>query len=459
MWLFNKKKNRQTETAQPETRQPKPFVLGVLDLFHLKDSDNLVVVGNVKGTVHVGDAVYISNPGSDMDDILLTTIIGIEKGPNQLVEEATDCHVGLCIEKGAQYPIRKASVLFTRDISAGDVHNAYIHALGDTYVMQQKLVLTDEEIDHLSITDCAEIWRLFAWFHSEVVKEEEEQTKQDNHRKVEHLAGALCKKIMTADAIYCLFNKNTGEPHLFSRTIPREDGGYICTPPDIRIFTKAYNEVISNNYPKDKFEVRCISNGENKEEIYNFFGSAFYLNGACGVQIISEQTSVAATMLVQEPDYSQIPKQNIPVTNPALMRWMLLLGQLGKIQSEEEELVHRLYYRFMGIEMVKAQFLIPMKRNGEMQQPDENGKIVLEKDMTMEFPTMDGKHGRPAIAMFTDWKRLRMVYDDEWNGMVQPISGMIDVFDCAINATHYPLAGCYIAKDMYEDMCKQAEVK
>lgn len=92
--------------------------------------------------------------------------------------------VGLCIEKGVQYPIRKASVLFTRDISVGDVHNAYIHVLGNIYVMQQGLVLTDEEIDRLFITDCSEIWRL---------------------------------------------------------------------------------------------EIHCISNGENKDEIYNFFGSAFYL--------------------------------------------------------------------------------------------------------------------------------------------------------------------------------------
>ena len=47
-------------------------------------------------------------------------------------------------------------------------------------------------------------------------------------------------------------------------------------------------------------------------------------------------------------------------------------------------------------------------------------------------------------------RALRMEYDDSWSGMLQPVSGMIDVFDCAINATKYPEAGCYIDKEMYE---------
>jgi len=70
---------------------------------------------------------------------------------------------------------------------------------------------------------------------------------------------------------------------------------------------------------------------------------------------------------------------------------------------------------------------------------------------------MKGKHERDAVRMFTDWKRLRMEYDDSWSGMLQPVSGMIDVFDCAINATQYPEAGCYIDKEMYELAVSKSE--
>lgn len=452
MGFFNKKiKHQKSESSS--------FIMGVQDVFNLKDSQNLLVVGNMKGTVHVGDAVYISNPGTDDDGILLTTIDGIEIEPHINVREATDCHVALCVNNGRQHLIRKSTVLFTRDRSVKDVHDTYISVLGDAFVMKQKLDLSDTELETLTITDCAEIWRLFTWFHTKVIKDESEEIKKENHEKIDRLASVLCKKIMQAESIYCVFNKNTGEPHMFSRTIDQGDGTYICSPPDIRIFTKAYESVMRNVFPEDTFEIRRIDNGENRDGIFDFFGSTFYLNGACGVEVISEQTAINSSMFVAAPDYGSIAKQNIPVTNPDLMRWMLLIGQLGQVQGEDGELIYKLYYRFMSKEMVKANFLIPMQKEGDIPQPDENGMTVLKKDMILKFPTMDGKYGRSAVRMFTDWKRLRMVYDEGWDGMVQPIEGMIDSFDCAINATQYPQAGCYIGKEMFEEIkkCKSCD--
>ena len=106
----------------------------------------------------------------------------------------------------------------------------------------------------------------------------------------------------------------------------------------------------------------------------------------------------------------------------------------------------------MARELVKADLLIPMRKDGEFPEPDNNGKSVLKKDMSIHFPTMEGKNDRPAVYMFTDWKRLRMDYDESWEGMVQSVEGMIGVFDCAINATQYPKAGSYIGKELFEGM-------
>lgn len=442
MGLFSKK-------VKEQKRENSSFIIGVQDVFHLKDSQNLVVVGSLKGTVCVGDAVYISNPCTDDEAILLTTIEGIEIGPNITAREATDRHVALCINNGRQHSIRKSTVLFTRDRSVKDVHDTYISALGDVFVIKQNLDLSDGELEALTITDCAEIWRLFTWFHT---KDESEEIKKENYRKIDRLASVLCKKIMHAESIYCVFNKNTGEPHMFSRTVNQGDGTYMCTPPNIRIFTKSYESVMKNAFSEDMFEIRPIDNGEEGNGVFNFFGSAFYLNGACGVEVLYEQTPIDSSMLVPAPDYSNIEKHNIPITNPELMRWMLLIGQMGQVQGEDGELIYKLYYRFLSKEMVKANFLIPMQKEGDIPQPDENGMTILKKDMLLKFPTMDGKDGRSAVRMFTDWKRLRMVYDEGWDGMVQPIEGMIDSFDCVINSTQYPQAGCYIGKEMFEEM-------
>lgn len=441
-----------------EAKQSGSFILGVLDTFQLKNTDSLVVVGNVKGTVHIGDAVYISNPGSDTEKTVLTTVTSIENGPGKQVEEASDCHIGLIIEKGADIPVRKASVLYTSGISNDDVHKAYIAALCDVYVKNQNLVISDEEIENLSITDCSEIFRFFFWLHFQVENDDDEDTKQENNKKTDRLVAAMCKKILNTDEIYCLYYKDTGEPHMFSQTI-EENGGYMCTPPCIRIFTKAYKETVKSTYHMDKLEIHSIVNGNNKDGIYNFLNSVFYLNGACGVEIISEATSIAASLFVPEPDYSKTEERNIPITNPSLMRWMLLIAQTGKPVSKEADINFELYYRFLSLEITKAKFLIPMKHNGETQESDENGLIFMKKGTEVQLAITDGKYGRPAVKMFTDWKRLRMVYGKEWGGLVQPISGMISDNDCVINLTQYPLAGFYVGKEMYGEMCKFSEDK
>ncbi len=450
--LFSRKEEEKTQ--EKTTDRATGFVLGVLDTFPLVNLDDLVVTGSVKGTIHVGDAVYVSNPGEDEDSIFLTTIVGIETAPGVAAQEASDCRVGLRVEKGKLHKIKKGTVLYSRDASAADVHNAYIGALGDAYVIMKKMELSEKDIEELSITDCAEVWRLFSWFHSKTAKTDSEEVKQENKRKINVLGAALCKKILAADEIYCVYSKETGEPFLFSRTIDQKDGNYMCTPPDIMIFTNAYKTVASANFSNDRFELRKIENGESKDGIYNFLGSTFYLNGACGVSVLSEQVAINASMLVPAPDYSNVRPQNIPVTNPDLVRWMLLLGQLGKPEGDDAELIYKLYYRLMSKEMVKAKLLIPVQNDGEIPEADENGKTVLKKGVNMKFPTIDGKYDKPAVRMYTDWKRLRMAYGTEWGGLVQPIEGMIGVFDCAINVTEYLQAGCYVSADMFEAMKK-----
>lgn len=447
-----KEKEKPMEKALAEKESSPNFAMGVQDVFHLRDTQDLVVVGWVRGTVHTGDAVYVSHPGADNDKILLTTIVAMEINVGMSAAEASDCNVGLRIENGSLYEIRKGAVLYSRECPAKDVHDAYVQALTETFVVRQKLELSEAELDMLTITDCAEIWRLFSVFMSSVMKNQSEEEKQENVRKRDRLAAALSRKILEAEAIYCLFNKATNEPHLFSRTVDRGDGTYMCTPPDIRICTKAYEGVVGSTFPKETFELRRIENGEKRDGIYNFLGSTFYLNGACGVEVLSEQTSIAAGMLVPAPDYSNTEPRNIPVTNPELMRWMLLLGQMGKPQGGDSEIVYKLYYRFWSQEIGKARFLIPMQKEGDIPNPDEAGKTVLPKGSSIRFRAMESKGDRSAVSMFTDWKRLRMVCDESWDGMVMSVREIIDVYDCAVNPTQYPQAGCYVSKEMFEEI-------
>lgn len=431
-------------------------LMGIRDVFSVKDSKDLIVVGRVQGIIKEGAAVYLTNCGEDDATQFLTVVKTIEKGPSQPVTEAGDCMVALRLENGSVFKIKKGTVLFSRDATMGEVLQVYTSTLGDVFVAKQNLEISEQDFALCSIADCAEIWRLFVWFRKKVATAPDEEQKKVDRERLNKLCAQLCKKIMEAEEIYCVFSKVTGEPHMVSKTVNRGDGTFMCTPPQITIGTKRYAEILGKQLSPEKYEMRKIEAGEDKKGIYNFLGSTFYLNGACEVAVQSDQTVIDARMLVAPPDYSQVPPQNVPVTNPGLMRWMLLIGQMGKPETEDAQTIYKLYYKFMSMELVKARLLVPMQKEGEMEEPDAEGKAVLKKDMKIKFPTMGGKGDKPAVRMYTDWKRLRMVYGEEWGGMVQPVSGMIDVFDCAINPTQFPAAGCYISKEMFEEMQKNA---
>lgn len=433
--------------------KPKNFVMGVSDIFQLQNTNDIVVTGRVKGTIHTGYAVYFSNPGMS-DDVVLTTIVGIETAPNVKVRSASDCHVRIRLEKGKLFNIKKGTVLFSRNTSLADAHSAYTDALFETYVIRQNMELTDKDIEELSITDCAEIWRMFLLFHSKSAQAESKDVKQENRRKLDILCAALCKKILEADVIYYVHSKDTDEPYLFSRTIRKEDGSYVCTPPSIMLITDAYKKVMSSHYSNDRLLVIEVSNGEAKDGIYNFLEEAFYVNGACGVNILSELTAIEADMLIPASDYSNVSPQDDLIANPDLRRWMLLLEQLGQPEGEEEEAMCELYYHFMSMEMAKARFLTPILKDGEIES--EHIKTVYKKDANINLPAIKGLYGRPAIHMYTDWKLLMRCFGTKWNVLVMTIEDMIATFDCVINIT-CTKSGCYISAKTFEKIKKIAD--
>jgi len=414
------------------------FLLGALDVFKAKDSEDLIIIGRGTGKVERGTAIYIANPGSDDDAQFLSVVsdIQVTNGEEwESVEEAKDRVMALRIERGTQYPYAKrTSVVYTREATVKEVHDAYITAMGDAYIIKAELVISEEEMNRMSLTDLAELWRMNSWYHATVRKGEPEEDKQLNLSRLNKVCETLCRKIREADSFYCVYSKLTGEPYMFSRTV-KKDEGYVCTPPNIRIIPKAYYSVYKDTYTTDKLELKLIENGEERKEICNFLGDSFYLNGAMGVEIITEMTPVDAGALVKAPEKTDAPIVTVPVTNPDVMRWVLLLGQIGTPKNDDEKLIFNLYYSFFARAAKDARFLVPMKKAEEK-----------------EIATQPGKNGRTAVKMFTDWRRFKALYDEEWGGLIQTMGNVIETFDIAINPGSFPGLGGYIEADMYEQM-------
>ena len=428
------------------------FVMGVEKILPGVDPGETVLYGKMDGAAVRDSMVYVCNPGSDDDKVRQVKVLGIFEA-NNLVMASAGGPVGIVVAAPLNTKFKVGDVVFTPDVTLESKVHSYVKALTNTYVVERGLSLSREEVEALSTTDVEEIWRFYGWFTREIEKDPSEEKALEQQAKLTLVCNTLCGKIMRADYIYAVFCKYTGEPYMFSRTIANEDGSYMCTAPNIRIFTEAYKERMEELYGDEKYVIRKIENGEDKKGIYNFLGIAFYINGAAGVEIISEDTVVTGSSLVAAPDYSNIPKNSVPVTNPDLVRWMLLLGQMGKFETDDQKTIYRIYYRFLAREIMKAKFLVPVHSTDTLPTANEEGRVTVSAGMSVGLPVLEGKDGKKALRIFTDWRHLYEVFPDKsLNAAVETLDSLISSFECVINLGRFPAAGRFVTLENFNEM-------
>ena len=460
------KKTETTETTETtesnkEAEEAKGNAcVGVLDLFPMKETNQLLIVGSLEGTLKVGDQLQFCNPDQGMKALGIVEVKKLSS-QNKDVDSLTDevlAHLVVDMDSSLT-KLKKGSVLFSSGVYEEQKLSSYSDALYRVFVAIQEGQLTNEDYLAASLDDSVEILRLFLWKCRQNQDNESEESYQSNTRKLERLAEIVKDKLLVADSVYAVYSEKTGEPYLFSTTYDRGEEGYLCTDPMIMLLTPSwYRQFKETIDSRPNSVVKLIENTEDKKGIENFLGTAFYLNGALGAIFNSKEVSISASALVQKPDYSNLPEIQVPVMNPDLVRWMLLMGQLDSPTTEDEEVIYKLYYKFFSEAMPKAKFLIPLDATSEFKDDSQEvSSFVLEKDSSFNIPVKEGKDGRNSVPVFTDWKRLRMVFDEKWNGMIEEAGGMIEVFDYAINPTEYYEAGAYVSLTAFRDMQKLSE--
>ena len=447
--------------AQKETEESKNNAcIGVLDLFPMKETNQLLIVGSLEGSIKVGDQLQFCNPDQGMES-LGTVEVKKLSSQNKDADSLTDEVLAhLVVDRVPSLDkLKKGSVLFSSGVEEEQKLSSYSDALYRAFVAIQEGQLTNEDYLAASLDDSVEILRLFLWKCRQNQETESEESYQANTRKLGGLAEIVKDKLLEADAVYAVYSEKTGEPYLFSTTYDRGEEGYLCTDPMIMLLTPSwYRQFKETIDSRPNSVVKLIENTEDKKGIENFLGTAFYLNGALGAIFNSKEVSISASALVQKPDYSNLPEIQVPVMNPDLVRWMLLMGQLDSPTTEDEEVIYKLYYKFFSEAMPKAKFLLPLEAaSGFPEGGQEANSFVLEESAKFNIPTGEGKNGRNSVPVFTDWKRLRMVFDEKWNGMIEEAGGMIEVFDYAINPTEYYEAGAYVSLTAFKDMQKPSE--
>ena len=454
-------KTTETTESNKEAEEAKGNAcVGVLDLFPMKETNQLLIVGSLEGTLKVGDQLQFCNPDQGMKALGIVEVKKLSS-QNKDVDSLTDevlAHLVVDMDSSLT-KLKKGSVLFSSGVDEEQKLSSYSDALYRAFVAIQEGQLTNEDYLAASLDDSVEILRLFLWKCRQNQDNESEESYQSNTRKLERLAEIVKDKLLVADSVYAVYSEKTGEPYLFSTTYDRGEEGYLCTDPMIMLLTPSwYRQFKETIDSRPNSVVKLIENTEDKKGIENFLGTAFYLNGALGAIFNSKEVSISASALVQKPDYSNLPEIQVPVMNPDLVRWMLLMGQLDSPTTEDEEVIYKLYYKFFSEAMPKAKFLIPLDATSEFKDDSQEvSSFVLEKDSSFNIPVKEGKDGRNSVPVFTDWKRLRMVFDEKWNGMIEEAGGMIEGFDYAINPTEYYEAGAYVSLTAFRDMQKLSE--
>ena len=434
--------------------------LGVLGFFPMEEKGELLIAANLEGSLKVGDCLLFCNPDQGMD-ALGSVVVKKLSCHKEDVEALNDEElIYLEVDKVPSLDkLKKGSVLYSQGVEEEKRSSTYGYALYRAFVTIQEGKVGDEDYQALSLEDSIEILQAFLWDCRQNQETESEESYQANTRKLERLAEIVKDKLLVADSVYAVYSEKTGEPYLFSTTYDRGEEGYLCTDPMIMLFTpRCYHRFKETIDSRPKSVVKLIENTEDKKGIENFLGTAFYLNGALGAFFNSKEVSIAASVLVPKPDFSDLPEIQVPVMNPDVVRWMLLMGQLDSPTTEDEEVIYKLYYKFFSMAVPKAKFLLPLEAaSGFPEGGQEANSFVLDESAKFNIPTGEGKNGRNSVPVFTDWKRMRMVFDEKWNGMIENAGNMIEFFDYAINPTEYYEAGAYVGLTAFKEMQKLSE--
>ena len=426
-FLFGKKKENTT------------IFFGVEEILpNSNDTEDLVVLGSVRGTIHVGDEVIITNLGSDNDKPAKAVISALEDANKGQVKKASGENVLITIKDGKKHNVYKGTVLHFEGVSEDDLRASYLYAIINAFFFWQNGKLMDEDRRRFSIADLIEIWRQSIRFC-------DTQATEKNYayylEKIIVLMAQVRAKLLTLDEIYAVYSVKTGEPALFISSTRNQDGKLEPSETRVRLIPAAYKEKIT--YPEE-FVLRRVENGPDKDGILNFLNEVIFLNGAEEIEFISEETSVSAKALVKSPDYEGMREVDKPVMNPDVVRCLLMIGQIGNtttLGKRDRDFLSTLYLNRLTEALKTARFIVPIKVEGELPKPNEKGETSFAEDVKYEVAMKELKDNKKAVPIFTDWKRFNEEYGEEWRGLLQPLEGPLIPHPVLINGTLYFEAG------------------
>ena len=434
-FLFGKKKE-----AESEAEAESSCILGVINVIGVDDNaTDLIVMGFVQGTLKVGDELVVTKI-SCLPKTPVKTVISSIYVDEEEVQETSEKVVKVKVKDGNKLGIYKGTVLHSENVTDIQVHRSYLFALEVAFVRKQDGKLTEEDREKLAASDISEIWSLYWKAHlEEFEKVKEIKMKVDQRRR--DFFELIREKLFLLDDIYIIYSTITNEPHLFATASLDGNNGLTVSHSWVYLIPSSYMHYRKEIYKKDeRFDFKRIENGPEKEGIRNFLRDLFIYDGVEAIQYFTEDTFIFAKELMDLPNYEGVDEAEIPVTNPDLMKFLHLSSQLDGIEDKEEKNIGKAYFYLLARFTKTAKFIAPMQLHGYDQLLEDNPQTAIEPNIPFNLAIKQGKTKEKAVQVYTDWKRLRKHFGEEYKGLVVTLDELIKDYDVVINPGEYPIA-------------------
>ena len=189
----------------------------------------MVIIGNVSGTVNVGDTVSIINFGDDNAQTFSAEVCEIEHN-KQKAASVTDSLAALRIKNGNKYNLKTGTVIYSGNYEVQDIYNNYAVAFitqMDVLGFQEKTVIK------ASLSECAEIVRIDNLLAS---RKNAKKTSEETVKQRSLINAVIKEKLLDSEYVYCVYSKHTGEPYMKS-AVYKNDDGLSAEPPVIILIT------------------------------------------------------------------------------------------------------------------------------------------------------------------------------------------------------------------------------
>ena len=146
-WFNFGKKKEKIESATEVVKETieTSACLGVFDFFTLGKSDQVLILGRLKGNLKLGDRLQVCNPGESFESFGELTVEKLSNGKddsNFLTDELL-AHIVVAASEVAGR-LKKGSVLYTSNIDERQLLSSYTDALYTSFMEMQNGDMSNE---------------------------------------------------------------------------------------------------------------------------------------------------------------------------------------------------------------------------------------------------------------------------------------------------------------------------